>query len=82
MKVKNILNKYRRPLVALVHLLLIVGAYVMAFYLRFDFKIESSNLAILYKTLPILIIVKMAVFGYYGLFQAFGVMQASKTYGE
>jgi len=35
MKVKNILNKYRRPLVALVHLLLIVGALCNGFLFTF-----------------------------------------------
>ena len=52
----------------LVHLAAIVSAYVLSFYLRFDFVLDVLNRTIIYRSLPLLLIIKMTVFYFYGLF--------------
>jgi len=51
-----------------IHCALIVCAYILAFYLRLDFNINHDFWNILFSTLPLLICVKMVLFGYHGLF--------------
>ena len=68
MNLKELLFKLRRLIIIALHLALVVGAYVLAFYLRFDFKVDSSQWQIIIKTLPILVCVKMVIFGYFGLY--------------
>jgi len=65
---KNIITRYRRALVALTHLVLIVFAYTFSFYLRFEFTVPQEYAALILKTLPILVLIKMLVFYYFGLF--------------
>lgn len=68
MSIKTFLLKYRRPFIVLVHLLLILGAYILAFLLRFEFKIGREYISAMIKTMPILVTVKLFVFAYFGLF--------------
>lgn len=68
MKIKYLLNKYRRALIVCVHLLLIVLAYLLSFFIRFDFRLSPQHLTAIVWTLPVLLAVKMPVFNYYGLF--------------
>ena len=68
MNIKILILKIRRPIIVALHLALVIIAYVLAFYLRFDFKIDSSSWLLIAKTLPLLIGIKMIVFWYFGLF--------------
>ena len=65
---KNIFPKFRRISVALIHLLIIVTAYVLSFYLRFDLIIPKQYVNLIFKTLPGLIIIKMVIFYYFKIF--------------
>lgn len=68
MNFKSLVFKFRRPIIILVHLVLVICAYILAFCLRLDFKVEIGFWQVIVKTLPVLICVKMAWFGYFGLF--------------
>ncbi len=68
MKTKYFVYKFRRLIIVAIHLVLVLCAYILAFYLRFDFKIDNTYWQIIIKTLPILVCIKMVVFGYLGLF--------------
>lgn len=60
--------KFRYFFIAFTHLILIVLSYVLAFSLRLDFKIDSIYWSLFQKTLPLLIVIKMILFGSFGLF--------------
>ena len=69
MNIKDQVHKYRRPLIILGHLLFILTSYICAFYLRFELSLPKEYEIIIARNLPVLIIIKMAVFYYFGLFQ-------------
>jgi FlaA1/EpsC-like NDP-sugar epimerase len=69
MNIKDQIHKYRRPLIILVHLIFIIASYVLAFYLRFELALPKEYVAIISKTLAILIVIKLIIFYYFGLFQ-------------
>jgi len=62
------LLKVRRPIIVVFHLALVIAAYVLAFYLRLDFNIDTSYWLLIKRTLLLVICIKMAAFGYFGLF--------------
>ncbi len=68
MNLKEFILKFRRLIIITIHLALVVCAYVLAFYLRLDFIIDSSSWQVIFKTLPILAGIKMVIFGYFGLY--------------
>jgi FlaA1/EpsC-like NDP-sugar epimerase len=68
MNVKLLVYKFRRLIILAIHLALVILAYILAFYLRFDFKVESSYWQVIIRTLPVIICIKMVVFGYFGLY--------------
>lgn len=68
MNLKELFFKLRRPIIIVLHLILVICAYVSAFYLRFDFHIASSYWQLISKTLPILLYIKMIILGYFGLY--------------
>ena len=68
MNIKELILRSRRLIVITIHLALVVLAYILAFYLRFDFKVDDNYWHIIGKTLPILIAIKMVIFGYFGLY--------------
>ncbi len=68
MNLKELILKCRRLIIIVIHLALVICAYVLAFYLRLDFRIDSSSWQVIVKTLPILFCIKMAIFGYFGLY--------------
>lgn len=68
MSIKSFILKFRWPIIVFVHLFLITAAYISAFYLRFDFKIDNTSWALITKTLPLLIGIKLTLFGLSGLF--------------
>ena len=68
MNIKKIIIGLRRPLIVLLHLCLILVAYIFAFYLRFEFTLFPENWHAILKTLPLLIITKLLFFYFFGLF--------------
>ncbi len=68
MSFKSLLLTYRKPIIIFVHLLFILAAYVLSFVLRFDFHLPDEYLGTILKTLPILIVIKLLIFEYFGLF--------------
>ena len=68
MNLKGLLLKSRRLIIVATHLALVICTYILTFYLRFDFKIDSSHWQVIFKTLPILACIKMAILGYFGLY--------------
>lgn len=64
----NILMKYGRILIALAHLIFVSCAYILSFYIRFEFSLPREYLPIIFKTLPAAIIIKMIIFYYFDLF--------------
>jgi len=62
-------GSYRRRLMVLVNdLVLIVLAYYLAFWLRFDGIIPADQLQLFYNTLPLVIIIRAAAFLYFRLY--------------
>jgi len=66
---KDTALKYRRTIVVLFHLCLVVLSYLFAFSLRFDLNIPEEYMAIFFKTLLILIIIKPLIFYHFGIFE-------------
>jgi FlaA1/EpsC-like NDP-sugar epimerase len=68
MTLKNFVYDNRKALIISVHLCLALFSYMLAFYLRFDFTIPAERLIVFYKTLPLLIIIKMLLLYHFRLF--------------
>jgi len=68
MNLKELIFKCRRLIIIAIHLILVVSAYILAFYLRLDFRIENNTWQLILKTLPILICIKLVILGYFGLY--------------
>jgi len=65
----NYFNKYRRMLVILFHLGLIIVSYLGSFYLRFEFTFPKEYfVSVIPKTLPLLILIKLLFFYFFGLY--------------
>lgn len=65
---KESILKYRRLVIILAHLLLIIISYISAFFLRFEFTLPVKYLPVIIRTLPLLIVIRMSVFYFLGLF--------------
>ncbi len=65
---KNVLIKYRRPLIIITHLLLAGVAYWLAFLLRFEFVISGYYWKFFLETLPVILLIKILVFNFTGIF--------------
>ena len=61
--------KYRRALILVTNLFLISLSYYATFMVRFDFHLPNDYSLLFLKSLPFLIIVKLLVFYYFGLFR-------------
>ncbi|MCX5679602.1 MAG: nucleoside-diphosphate sugar epimerase/dehydratase [Candidatus Omnitrophica bacterium] len=68
MNLKELLFRCRRLIIIAIHLALVILAYILAFNLRLDFKIDSSQWQVIVKTLPILIFIKMIIFAHFELY--------------
>ncbi|MEW6556108.1 MAG: nucleoside-diphosphate sugar epimerase/dehydratase [Elusimicrobiota bacterium] len=66
--IKKFIDKSRRPLIIIFHLALIITAYLGAFCLRFEFTFPQENWTAVSKTLPLLVVVKLLFFYFFGLF--------------
>lgn len=60
--------KYRRFIILTIHLFLVACAYIAAFYLCLDLKINNNYWRLIIKSFPVLVGVKLVVFGYFGLY--------------
>ena len=68
MKIKDLVLKYRRILIIAFHAMLLAGAFILSFLLRFEFSIPPDQLKWVYKFLPAILIIKTVVFSYFGLY--------------
>ena len=68
MSMKLSILKYRRFYIIATHLFLVICAYILAFCLRLDLSIDNSYWKLIAKTLPLLVVIKMVLFGFFGLF--------------
>jgi len=68
-RVLHQLIRFRRALVILVHIILIMLSWVMAAWLRFDGELPAEYVRYLWGTLPILVSVRLLVFVGFRLFQ-------------
>ena len=64
----NFLIKNRRPLIIATHLFLVSFSYWLSFVLRFDFIIPAVYWTVFLKTFPIIILLKLVVFYYSGIY--------------
>ncbi len=62
-------RRYRRPIVILVHVALIVAAYLLSFLLCYDFRFGPLPEGVLFKTLPLVLVVRLGTLGLSHLFQ-------------
>ena len=60
--VKTIAIQFRRPLIVGFHIVLIVLANYLAFWIRFDGVISDDHLALMIKMMPWLILIRGLVF--------------------
>lgn len=68
MNLKRLVLKYRRPFIVIFHIVLIILSYLSAFFIRFDFSLPVVYYPALSKTLPLLILIKLLLFYFFGLF--------------
>lgn len=66
---RTFILKYRRILILATNLFLVSVSYCAAFMLRFDGKVPDNYVQVFLETLPLLVLVKLAVFYYFGLFR-------------
>lgn len=68
MGIKRFVLKFRRFFIIATHLFLVICAYILAFYLRLDLSIDNSYWRLIARTLPLLVLIKMVLFGFFGIF--------------
>jgi len=68
MNYKALILKYRKAVILVVHLLLIIAAYMLSFLLRFDYRVPREYVRTIITTLPALILIKLIIFNHFGLF--------------
>jgi FlaA1/EpsC-like NDP-sugar epimerase len=62
------LLRLRRPIVLALHLMLVPVGYYAAFSLRFDFRPPQAYLDLFWRTVPYLVVLRLACFALFGLF--------------
>jgi FlaA1/EpsC-like NDP-sugar epimerase len=60
---------HRRPVIVGAHLALVTVAYFLAFWLRFEFHLPASEWERFLRTLPLLLLARMAVFAWFHLYE-------------
>ena len=63
------LHPYRRLVIVAVHFALVIMAYLSAFLLRYEFRLAASEWQLFLQTLPLLFVIRMAVFAWFHLYQ-------------
>ncbi len=66
--IKEYFLRYRILVITGVQLLLVISSYLLSFMFRFDFNVPNNELTLMLKTLPVLILCRLVLFYYYGLF--------------
>jgi FlaA1/EpsC-like NDP-sugar epimerase len=64
-----LLVQFRRPLIFALHLLLVPIGYYLAFAIRFDFRIPPEQLELFWRSVPYVMVFRLAAYGGFGLFQ-------------
>ena len=67
----QVILPHRRPLVFAAHALLVPVGYAGAFLLRFDFDVPASEIALFWATIPLLVVVRLAVNTFFGLYRGY-----------
>ncbi|MBF0522025.1 MAG: polysaccharide biosynthesis protein [Candidatus Omnitrophica bacterium] len=75
---QEIILRYRRGIILLAHVAIVVVAYSLSFLLRFDFSIPLSELPGFFNAFFLIIPVKLLVFAYFGLYR--GLWMYSSIY--
>ena len=60
--------RYRRIFILFVNIFLVIAAFYGAFILRFEFDIPEEYMQVFWSRLPVLLIIKIIVFAYFGLY--------------
>lgn len=60
---------YRRPVIVMVHLILVAISYLLAFLLRFEFSLPASEWDRFLWTLPLLLLIRMGAFAGFHLYE-------------
>ncbi len=68
MNLKKLVNKYRRTLIIVTHIVIIAASYLLAYYLRFEFSIPDQYHGLIGKTLPLVLVIKVVLFYTAGIF--------------
>src|SRR5438045_2973183 len=63
------LLKYRKVIILVSQVVLLTVTYYISFLLRFDFNIAPSDSAIYRSSLLVTLLVRLALFSYFGLFR-------------
>jgi len=61
--------RHRRPLVIAIHLVLVVAAYYLAWFLRFDGSIPAYETQLFWQFLPWLLVIRASLFAMFRLYQ-------------
>jgi FlaA1/EpsC-like NDP-sugar epimerase/lipopolysaccharide/colanic/teichoic acid biosynthesis glycosyltransferase len=64
---KEVIEKYRREIIVLIHTGAILSSTALAFLLRFDGKIPSEEFGLMIITLPFVLSLRLAALQYFGL---------------
>ena len=68
MLIGNIINAYRRSIIIAANIAFIAAAYVIAFYVRFEFVLAYKYYDLISSTLPALLLIKGITFYFFGLY--------------
>jgi FlaA1/EpsC-like NDP-sugar epimerase len=60
---------YRRSVFVVAHVILVTLAYLLAFLLRFDFRLPSHERDLFLKSLPLLLLARLGIFASFHLFE-------------
>src|SRR3989338_7145859 len=63
------LFSYRRYVIVAIHIILVTVAYYLAFLLRFDLRLPAVEWDRFFQSLPLLLLIKLFVFGYFHLYE-------------
>lgn len=66
--IKEIVLRYRRFIIVLIHLAFFSFAYAISFFIRFEFILPARYNVVMLKTFPLLLLIKLIVFWYYNIF--------------
>jgi len=67
--VRTQILKYRKAIIILSQVCLLVAAYYGSFLLRFDFQVAAPYETVFLKTLPLVLLIKLSLFACFGLFR-------------